>query len=98
MFATNRTKFNLHGEFAPGRLSNVHIDLDETTTYSKSSLSFKAKGLQVAYWQTRSIPECVSSALGVSDPAGPGDVSYRAVLEVNQAGQVACVAFKFTNG
>jgi hypothetical protein len=96
-FVDNHTVFNLHGVFAKGTMANVYIDLAETTTYAKSELSFKAVAMQTAYG-TPEDPQLRFVCTGRFDPAGPGDASYRAGLEVDQTGSVNCIDFTFTNG
>ncbi len=106
MFSDNKTVFNVHGEFSDSAepptdknrvMANVYIDMASTTTYSKSDLSFHAKALQTPYG-TPEDPKVRFACNGRFDPAGPGDVSYRAVLEVDQHGNVAVIEFEFTNG
>jgi hypothetical protein len=105
-FTDTLTKFVLHGDFSDSSepavsgnrvMANVYIDLDNTTTYYKSELGFKCIGLQKPYG-TPDDPRLRFVCTGRFDPAGPGDLSYRAVLEVNQHGKVNCVEFQLTNG
>lgn len=96
-FSDNHTVFNLHGDFGQGVLSNVHIDLDETTTYFRSELSFRATGMNVAYG-TADDPRLRFVCTGRFDPVGRGDATFRAVLEVDRGGNVYCIESKFVNG
>lgn len=100
-FSDNKTTFMLHGNFSDRSgspvMANVYIDLDETTTYSHSALSFNAKAHQTPYG-TPENPKIRFTCTGRFDPAGIGDCSYRVVLEVNKYGHVSCVEHKIING
>jgi hypothetical protein len=102
----NKTKFYLRGEFSDSSapptatnrvMSNVYIDVESTTTYYASTLSFAAIGLDTAYG-TAADPKLRFVCQGRFDPAGAGDVGYRAVLEIDQHANVNCVEFSLIHG
>ncbi len=106
VFSNNDTSFNLHGDFsnsfenatAANRfMANVYIDLEDTTEYSKSDLSFNAKALQTAYG-TAENPKIRFVCSGRFDPTGPGDCRYRFTLEVDQYGSTTVIDPKITAG
>ena len=108
-FVDNKTKFKLHGTFGTKTektpqgeqttpvMANVYIDLAETTSYSKSELSFEAKAMSTPYG-TPTNPKIRFVCSGRFDPAGFGDCNYRVVLEVDKHGNVACIDKKITSG
>ncbi|MES0489514.1 MAG: DUF4157 domain-containing protein [Leptospirales bacterium] len=106
MVTDNETIFKVHGNFSNSYekaneknryMANVYMDLDKTTTYSQSALSFSAKALTTPYG-TPQDPKVRFVCRGRFDPAGSGDCMYRAVIEIDQYGNANCVEFKFTNG
>jgi hypothetical protein len=112
VWSDNHTIFKLHGDFSDtdepvksdkdGRvtnriLKNVYIDLATTTTYDKSDLSFKAKGLKNPYGKPED-PRLRFVCSGRFNPLGSGDCVYRAVLEVDQHGNVNCLSFGVASG
>ncbi len=106
MFTDNETRFKVHGDFSDSYeranrsnrvMANVYIDLDETTSYSQSLLTFNARALQTPYG-TPEDPKVRFVCSGRFDPAGPGDCSYRVVLEVDQHCKVNTVESQITNG
>jgi len=106
MFFDNKTRFKVHGDFSDSRepanrsnrvMANVYIDLDETTSYSQSLLTFNARALQTPYG-TPEDPKVRFVCTGRFDPAGPGDCSYRVVLEVDQHCNVEAVETQITMG
>lgn len=106
IFTDNKTRFRVHGDFSdsyeqPNRsnrvMANVYIDLAETTTYSQSLLTFNARALQTPYG-TPEDPKVRFVCSGRFDPAGPGDCSYRVVLEIDQHCTVNAVETQITNG
>lgn len=97
----NDTEFWVFGDFdaSPKNpiLANVRLNLKRTTSYSESSLSFSAKALKTAFG-TPDDPKIRFECFGRFDPAGPGDCSYRAVIEVDKWCTVKCVGSEITNG
>lgn len=105
-FIDNKTKIFLRGEFsdsyAPATeqnrvMSNVYLDIESTTTYSKSELSFTAVGLDTPYGTAKD-PKVRFACAGHFDPVGEGDVGYRALLEIDQHANVNCIEFSLTHG
>jgi hypothetical protein len=97
MFTDTQTIFYLHGDFGRGVMANVYIDVEDTTTYSTSLLSFSAKALQTPYG-TPEDPRIRFVCTGRFDPAGFGDCGYRVVLEVDQTGHATPVERTITSG
>jgi len=106
IFFNNETSFKVHGDFSDSYepanrsnrvMANVYIDLDETTSYSQSLLTFNARALQTPYG-TPEDPKVRFVCTGRFDPAGPGDCSYRVVLEVDQHCYVKAVETQITMG
>jgi hypothetical protein len=90
-------KFVMKGNFGPQILANVRFELEETTTYYDSSLTFAAKALDTAFG-TPDSPTVRFEVTGRFDPFGPGDVTYDAVLEVDMGGNVRCHSLHIVNG
>jgi hypothetical protein len=78
-------------------MANVIVDLGPTTTYSQSELSFNCRTLKNPYGRPED-PRIRIVCTGRFDPAGSGDVQYRAVCEVNQHGDVKCLELELVNG
>jgi hypothetical protein len=102
LLENDSTMFIMHGNFgrdSKGRLimANVYIDLESTTTYSGSELSFNARAMQTPYG-TPDSPKIRFVCYGRFNPAGSGDCSYRVELEVNQSGFVKVVKAQKVSG
>jgi hypothetical protein len=95
--ADHDTQFNLKGDFGLGIMANVRIDLEGTTSYSKSDLNFNAKALQTPYG-TLADPRIRFVCSGKFDPVGFGDCSYSSTLEINQFGKIKVLENRITNG
>ena len=102
----NHTTFNLHGDFTPnfataaagkGFMANVYITLDETTEYSKSTLSFSATALLSAYGDAAN-PKLRFRCEGRFDPVGSGDCRYGFLVEVDQFGDTNIIQSKLPAG
>jgi hypothetical protein len=99
---SNITQFVLAGHFAVDEsgkpiMANVHFVLSHTTTYKYSELSFNTRVFPTPYG-TEYDPQIRFECSGRFDPAGFGDCSYYAVLEVNKFGDVKTIKSKITNG
>ena len=106
MFTDNETEFSLHGDFSDSyetattsnrTMANVYIEIENTTTYSQSLLTFSARALATPYG-TPQDPKIRFVCTGRFDPAGSGDCSYYVVLEINQHGHAHAVEGRITSG
>jgi hypothetical protein len=106
LFSDNKTVFKLHGDFSDSYedanetnrvMANVYIDLDDSSSYDYSFLSFRAVALQTPYG-TPEDPRIRFVCSGRFNPAGVGDCNYRVVLEIDQHGDANCIEKKITSG
>ncbi len=105
LYASDNITFLVHGDFRaydqtieddPNSIvtpvmANVYIDLDSSEKAGLTELEIKFSALQVPYG-TGQDPRIRFLCEGHYDPAGTGDLRFRAVVEIDQNANVNCVA------
>jgi hypothetical protein len=103
-FTEDHTIFNLHGDFshsferanANNRfMANVYIDLEDSTDYDFSELTFEAVAQPTAYGSAAD-PKVRFRCRGHFDPSGRGECEYSFTLEVDQHGSTRVTEHKVT--